>query len=426
MLESNYEQEIEFVVGIAGTGKSTRLAEIATDRSIVLTPTHQAKRVLERKGVENVFTIHSVLKLVPTINQEARRGQKLQRLKRMGELDLASISTVIIDEFSMINMQILDMLLELLPSSSKVIIFGDDRQLPPVDGEPIEPDYYTDKITELKTQHRAEAPKVVETFTRFANYIANQREMNLTVNLPKGTLKDFNPDTDRILAYTNAKVLELNDIASKHLGLSQELKAGDKVIVNDLPALVKGIGCNYHLLTIYPKCMSKGRLKEGDDLLDAVEETEAEIQKFNTDLSPYDYYTVEIEGVEYNLPANTNHYSYDKELEQEVKEVQFGLIEKYDLDKDTNLKSWCYSNRGYPEVKARGRAWSTYLAHKNLVWNIRRPFATTVHKSQGSEFSTVYIAQDDIKKAIRNGYYVQYARLMYVALSRAIHKVVIV
>jgi len=49
-----------------------------------------------------------------------------------------------------------------------------------------------------------------------------------------------------------------------------------------------------------------------------------------------------------------------------------------------------------------------------------------VHKAQGQEFSRVFIAQDDIKGIIRGKYYLKYARLMYVALSRAIHKVVIV
>jgi len=59
-LVDNYSQNIHFTLGYAGTGKSTKLAEEATDKSIVLTPTHKAKNVLEYKGVQNVFTIHSV------------------------------------------------------------------------------------------------------------------------------------------------------------------------------------------------------------------------------------------------------------------------------------------------------------------------------------------------------------------------------
>jgi ATP-dependent exoDNAse (exonuclease V) alpha subunit len=46
-------------------------------------------------------------------------------------------------------------------------------------------------------------------------------------------------------------------------------------------------------------------------------------------------------------------------------------------------------------------------------------FATTVHKSQGSEFDVIFIDKTDIQKSILNRYYETYARLMYVSISRA-------
>ena len=46
-------------------------------------------------------------------------------------------------------------------------------------------------------------------------------------------------------------------------------------------------------------------------------------------------------------------------------------------------------------------------------------FASTVHKSQGSEFNRVWIDKKDILKASMNNNYRQYARMLYVALSRA-------
>ncbi len=45
-------------------------------------------------------------------------------------------------------------------------------------------------------------------------------------------------------------------------------------------------------------------------------------------------------------------------------------------------------------------------------------FASTVHKSQGQEFSTVFVDKEDIQKSIYRGYYMNYARMMYVAISR--------
>ncbi len=170
---SAYEQDIKFTVGFAGSGKSTELAKEANERTLVLTPTHKARIVLEAKGVENVFTIHAVLKLVPTLNQNFRKGQKLKALKRVGGVELDEIDTVIIDEFSMINTTILELLLELLPDTADVHLFGDSSQLPPVDGEAIDPRDYADSgsIRRLTTQHRADNPNVVESFMRFHKYI---------------------------------------------------------------------------------------------------------------------------------------------------------------------------------------------------------------------------------------------------------------
>ena len=64
-----YEQDTQFITGFAGAGKSTEIVKIATATTLVLVPTHKAAEVLIGKGLQNVYTIHSVLKLVPSINE---------------------------------------------------------------------------------------------------------------------------------------------------------------------------------------------------------------------------------------------------------------------------------------------------------------------------------------------------------------------
>ena len=427
MLVSNYDQPIEFVTGFAGAGKSTELAKRYTPNWLVLTPTHKAKEVLQAKGIQNVFTIHSVLKLVPTLNQNMRRGQRMQRLQRIGDVDLSKIKHIAIDEFSMINIEIMDMLLDVLPATTEVTIFGDPYQLPPVDGEAVEPNFYTDNITELTTQHRAEAPEVVETFMRFMNFIKGTGEMDLTMNpaIKHGTVKGFNPATDRCLAYTNNKVLELNEQVANYLNLPKEISVGEEVSINGLLGTLVNEPTE-PVLTIYPKCVSKGRLMTGAKLEEAIEKVEDDIERFGTDISEYPVSYIRIDETVYAFRYDLTHYANSKALKSFVEDAQFSLIDTHNLDDDVNLKHWCAENKGAEGVKRRGQAWSKYLAHQGLVWDKRRPFATTVHKSQGQEFHTVYIAQTDIKRAICKGYYLQYARLMYVALSRAIKKVVIV
>jgi len=431
MLEqvSNFDQEIKFIEGFAGSGKSTELARKADSKTLVLTPTHKAAAVLQAKGVDNVYTIHSTLKLVPTLNQNYRPGkQKIQKLKKIGDTDLSALTDVFIDEYSMINQEILDLLLEVLPAECKVTVFGDPYQLPPVDGEPVEAGLYTDDITELTTQHRAEAPEVVETFMRFMNFIKSGKEMNLQFNkgIKRGTLDNFNPETDRALAYTNARVIQINTEIAEKLGLDREYNLGEKLVANVLDCILIDNTVPAANGYIYPNCLSKGKLKEGGELAMKVSETEANISKFGTDLSDYQNCTIEHNGKNYSIYYDVEHYKNDQILKAEVDKAQAFVYANNDIPEDTPLVKWCQQNRQGKGVRERGWAWSKYIAHQNLVFNLQRPFATTIHKSQGSEFSTVYIAQEDIKKAIRNGYYVNYARLMYVALSRAIHKVVII
>ncbi|MCI4435920.1 MAG: ATP-dependent helicase [Ignisphaera sp.] len=410
---SNYEQQIKFVIGFAGSGKSTELARLCIENdTLVLTPTHQAAKVLMAKGLRNVYTIHSVLKLVPTIDEDFRKGQKLQRLKQIGTTDLSHIKTIAIDEFSMINTRMLDMLLAVLPADCEVVVFGDASQLPPVDGEAIDPELYTDNIKKLTVQHRADNPEIVDAFMRFHHYIDTRDGKDLTVSLPKGDLSTFNPKTDRILAYTNDRVLELNSMIEDE---------GIEIIINGLEAIIIDDG-DYPI--IYPSCISKGRLMDEDKLELAMAKTERDIIKFGTEI-PYKIISVEVDGEKYNIHCNRNHHKKQKVLKAELEIAQQFVVDKYNIPKG-ELTKWCQDNRGAIGVKERGWAWSRYLAHQNLVWDVRRPFATTVHKAQGREFSTVFIDQEDIKKSIKNNYYETYARLMYVALSRAINKVIII
>lgn len=424
MLEqvSNFDQEISFILGFAGSGKSTRLAKMADATTLVLTPTHKAAGVLQEKGVVNVYTIHSVLKLVPTLNQNFIPGkQRMQKLKKIGETNLDHIKTVFIDEFSMINQEILDLLLTVLPATCKVVIFGDPFQLPPVDGEPIDPELYTDNIEELTVQHRSEAPHIVETFMRFMQYIKDGSETNLTLNknIKKGTLDGFNPATDRALAFTNNKVLELNTQISSLLGLDTEFAVGDSLLANSLT-------CEYSEESgtkLFPSLISKGKIK-----LDNQEGVLKEIEKFNSlqHIDMYPQCSIVVGGEVYEIYYDMQHYQTQKELKKAVEYWQDYVYKQNNIPEEINLASWCKDNKGAPGVKERARAWSMYLAHSNLVFSLQRPFATTVHKSQGSEFSTIYLAQNDIKQSIMNNYYLNYARLMYVALSRAIHNVIIV
>ncbi|CAK0751562.1 hypothetical protein CCP4SC76_2280001 [Gammaproteobacteria bacterium] len=63
----------------------------------------------------------------------------------------------------------------------------------------------------------------------------------------------------------------------------------------------------------------------------------------------------------------------------------------------------------------RRAAWRLFFETKRQFADLRPPFASTVHKSQGSTFQHVFIHLSDIG---RNTHWQEVVRLLYVALTR--------
>ncbi len=406
-----YDQKTLFITGFAGSGKSTEIAAMAGPTTLILVPTHKAADVLIGKGLKNVYTIHSVLKLVPTINQNFRKKMQT-KLHKVGATDLTKITSIIIDEFSMINEEILNLLMAVLPAKATVTIVGDPYQLPPISGDPIIP---WEPILELSTQHRSKNVAGTNMFMGFMHAIRDYKPSPNLSYVTHGTLDRFNPETDRILAFTNKRVVELNKLVSGQ----KEFQDNDELTVNGLPCLYGG--CSENLL--FPSCVAKGKLLPPTKLKSAADKCLHDIAKWHTNLGMYKRTTIQIDNQGYTIYYDPDHYSTEQRLKKDVEKYQGLVIKENNLSLSDNIPDWCRANRGGAYVMERGKAWSKYLSHKNYVFNLAYPFATTVHKAQGSEFSKVFIDQVDMSKALNTE---QYQRLMYVALSRAIDEVIFI
>lgn len=114
--------------GNAGTGKTTLITEIikavAGKRHIfVCAPTHKAKNVLVRKGIEKAQTLHSTVYEYDdfTMSYEDTRWDHTSGI-------------IFIDEVSMLDDEILDQTLKLSRQYKyKAVFIGDNFQLPPVE-----------------------------------------------------------------------------------------------------------------------------------------------------------------------------------------------------------------------------------------------------------------------------------------------------
>jgi ATP-dependent DNA helicase PIF1 len=140
-----------FVTGRAGTGKSTLLSHLAanTSKRVVITaPTGVA--ALNVGGQ----TIHSLFRLPIGViaDQEIEQDGMLRRL-------LSNIDTLIVDEVSMVNADLLDAMDRSLRQARakkdepfggvQVILFGDPFQLAPVPGDPDERAYFADRYRSM-------------------------------------------------------------------------------------------------------------------------------------------------------------------------------------------------------------------------------------------------------------------------------------
>lgn len=390
---------LKYTTGYAGTGKSTALLEqvktIPTDTSVVIAPTHKALARLEAQlpdGLE-IKTIHSLLGWVPTINEEATHIAHISATTRLDK-ELPEYTHIIIDEAGMMSE---DMLLEITskldmiePDEKKVYmhLYLDPYQLLPVKGVQIQVDPYN--TTNLTTQHRAESIDIVNLYTKFVTYLQEPHEDLSTPysdNVVPLDISKFKRG-DRLLAYTNEAVGSWNRRIANILGvdsyLNQEVQLGaklDLVYVHEIVEHMSIIG----LVELF----KEGKLKLQNSQMKAqwLEENLLRVMKM------CDYFIIDNYANVYPVIEGINNY--------------------YLLDRRT--KEAALENKSkFVDVYTLGR-----------IWSMDYSFASTVHKAQGSEFDTVFVDKANMQKAIFGGSYKNYARLMYVALSRAKIKIYI-
>lgn len=395
--------QINYITGYAGTGKSTRLLSLLKTldkaNSVVLCPTHKAiKRLIDQapKDIE-IKTIHSLLGWVPGINESAEHVNHIDvTIKLDRPLDM--YKTIVIDEGGMMSEDMLMEITSKLEESNNfetegitLHIFLDLYQLLPVKGKQIQID--EDSTTRLTVQHRAESPDVVKLFTKFVNFLEGSNSKDLKIDYSENVqaidkIDDFNPSTDRLLAYTNECVGEFNQILAKYLGIGsyegQMVQLGNYSLPVKVDKFVKPtlarLLTEYENGTLWLQNSQINKKFVRESLKALIDHPEIDFIRVNDLLIPV------VVGI--NKAHNVR------------KLARVACVK----DK-TNFK-WLYA--------------------LDRAFTMDYTFASTVHKAQGSEFERVFIVKGDIQKSIMNNYYETYARLMYVAISRARKKVFII
>ena len=133
--------------GLAGTGKTTVLADISKDvpHAILCTLTGKAASVLRRKTGVMASTIHSAFYQLEGI--EEKKGKKDLIFRRAHDADELAGKIVLLDECSNINEF---MARDIMRTGAKIVACGDPGQLPPVTGEK----FFINPHVTLQTIHR--------------------------------------------------------------------------------------------------------------------------------------------------------------------------------------------------------------------------------------------------------------------------------
>lgn len=415
-----------FITGVAGTGKTTSLAELLTEcdargiKAVTCAYTHQAVKVLRSKlpDTAETRTLHSFLKKRPTVNDKAT---KLQHVDGNSQMDAPDrVQVLFIDEFSMVGEKDYVDIADLQYDDEgevimKVVYIGDANQLPPVKDQQVvipKGPHWT-KLT--KVHRQAHDNPLIDTLLAINDYINGGEPQPLGEHktLIRGVdLVEAYSDCDTnkiLLAFTNERVESLNAAVQ---GYTEPL-IGDTMFC---PTLRKT-----YLLTDTANRFDIDTIKNirGDELsLGSKYKTLETLME----MPAVQFFILENEdGYEEVRAAVFGHYAYlmaSQALAKAAVEANQAIGHKFGEDP----KEWAGQNWSHPMAKARSQAWKNYLSFKDNVVCLDFAHAMTVHKAQGSTYETVFLDIKDLGKCANNDYTL-YLKLLYVGISRASERV---
>lgn len=411
-----------YITGMAGTGKTTSLAELIKYcmdnnlNTVTCTYTHQAVKVLASKiphGSTNVLcTLHSYLKKRPGVNGEAT---KLAHIDINTQVALPeTIDVLFVDEFSMIGERDHESINTLQYSEdgnliTKVVYIGDENQLPPVKDEftiiPEEP--YWIKLTKIHRQ--ASDNPLINTLIDLNAYINGEKVSKLEPHekfIRKQDIVKLYKESNKtkiILAYTNAQVESLNALIQGR----NTPNIGDTLYS---PTIRR----TYTLQDVRSNTYQITNIKG-----EVVDETD-KYRTLDTIRSMTGVQFMELTNDEGEPEVRAVVFGHSSFLEYKQDLAKKAVKTNRDIEKKFNEQPswWAKSNWNHPLAKARKEAWKNYLAFNSNVICIDFNHAMTIHKSQGSTFEQVFLDMEDIGKCADKDYKL-YLKLLYVGISRA-------
>lgn len=396
-----FEPESELIIsGPGGVGKTFLMGHLidnilpryfqmcelmgtsAVFRDVVMTATtNKAAEVLGQQTGRPTETIQSYLNL--RVVDDYATG--VSRLEKTTKWRIHHNSIIFVDEASMIDNQLLTKIRE-GTNNCKIIFVGDHCQLAPIK-EPISPIYrqrlpFFELIEPMRNNGQ---PALMALCKQLRNTVETNEFFPIKtvpgvidhlsgIDLQAVIDNTFHVlDNDaRLLAYTNNRVTQFNDYIRDLRSVKEQYVIGETLINNSAIQLSNG------MLSV---------------------ELEVKIE----DLSSMTH-QVEIEdGVFLEVvyaTISTPYLTTFSNVMLPVDKAHLASLIKY-----------------YQKAKN----WNRYYYLKNTFPDLRQKDVSTVHKSQGSTYGTVLIDLENLSTCHNPN---QVARMLYVAVSRASHRIV--
>ena len=366
----------EFILsGGAGVGKSTLLDLILKDidqvndmcellavdqrlHDVLFTATtNKAASVIEG---ETIYTLLGI-----SIYNDYKTGEVKYNLKNAQP---RYNSLIIVDEASMVDPKILKKIRELC-SGCKILYVGDRNQLHPV-GYSFSPVFDSGvEMVHMTTQCRQDAHShLYSVICDIQKWV--ETGVPCTLRAGPGVtyiddigLVDFidNPSfSDKMVCYTNAACMKLNEFVRFKRGLSTDFFTEGESVMSNTTTVPKG--------------------KYTKRVLTDAQYTISSIGPETSHFNLFKYRHVYLDGIPADVPVDPVQYN--------------GILKSLKAKKD----------------------WRTYFTLKERFVEIRDAYAITTHKSQGSTYDRVLINLSNFKRCTDK---VMLARLLYVAISRA-------
>lgn len=364
-IKNSLLKKILIITGGPGTGKTTIMKGITElyrtinklsyeqlqEKIALLAPTGRAAKRMSESTLLRASTIHRFLK-----------WQKETNKFQVNEYNKSRVEFVIIDEASMIDTYLMASLLKGISANCKILLVGDDHQLPSVG-----PGQVLHDLIESNSLQKVE-------LTELYRQGKDSNILTLAYDIRQGEVNEevFNVGDD--LTFIKATPDQVVDNVLEITDTYQDLSYKEFQILCPMYKTIAGIDeINRHVQNkVNPKTKNKKELQYGDVIF---RENDKVLQLTN-------------------MP-DENVYNGDIGI---IKEIKTAPKKEIIIDFDGNIVKYTPSNFN----------------------NFRLAYAISIHKAQGSEFDVVIIP------IVRNFNKMLYRKLIYTGITRSKKKLYLI